>query len=271
MAASSEPTESHGPLAWDTFQRWAGRDLVREVWYFGSGGDRLYASAYASPRPRLSTGLVMCPSWGSEMAHLQDLCHDVARGLASAGGAGLVYHPPAHGDSTGDPDSLTLNRLVKAAVDAARDAGRRLPQHRWQLCGIRLGASVAMVAAEELSCELVLLIEPALDPAAYFDEIRRAGRRGALGHGTGEAVFGYPLPDSTVASATEVDVGGAVERFPGKVFAVRAARRDSPSMPASVETITVQRAWRPKPSARQRAPFVQAMLSRLVGRLEAAL
>lgn len=212
----------------------------------------------------------MCPSWGSEMAHLQDVCHDVARGLASAGGAGLVYHPPAHGDSTGDPAGLTLERLVQAAKDAARDAGGRLPQHRWQLCGIRLGASVAMVAAEELSCELVVLLEPALDPLAYFDEHRRAGRRGALGVGTDEAVFGYPLPGSTIASATEVDVAGAVGRFPGKVVVVRAARRGSPSMLASVETITVQRAWRPKPSPRQRGPFVEAVLSRLVGRVEAA-
>ncbi len=204
------------------------------------------------------------------MAHLQDLCHDVARGLASAGGAGLVYHPPAHGDSTGDPAGLTLERLAQAAKDAARDAGGRLPQHRWQLCGIRLGASVAMVAAEELSCELVVLIEPALDPAAYFEEVRRAGRRGALGHGTEEAVFGFPLPASTVASASEVDVGGAVRRFPGRVLVVRAARRDPPSMPASAETITVPRAWRPRPSARQRAPFVEAVISALAGPVEAA-
>src|SRR2546422_8797638 len=119
-------------------RRWPRHPPDRRVAYFASRGRRLYASMSAATGPRNDVGIVICPSWGFEMASLLGFGHDLARTWARLGGAGLLYHPPGLGDSEGALEDLSQEDLVKAAVDAARTASDMLPSFRRGFVGIRL-------------------------------------------------------------------------------------------------------------------------------------
>ena len=237
------------------------KGVRREVLFFPSGGDSLYGSMYASERlfnldpssPR-GLGLVVCPSWGYEVADLLELSHAIARRVALDGGAGFVYHPPGHGDSTGGPEHLVFESLVRAALDAAYRAAGLVPAVTWRLTGIRLGASVAVLAVASqgasrtiarLADDALPLVQPALDPAGYFEEMEVNARRLARISSAREPVlFGHPFPDGLRLSASRAGVERALAGLDGRYAVVRCASPPSGRPPAKAEEVTVQARWR---------------------------
>ena len=272
MSSTAEAVPPEGGAGWQEAGTWSGEGIRREAWFFSSGSDHLYASLYAAEEQQLDVGLVVCPSWGWELAHQLDLCHDLARSLARFGGAGLVYHPPGHGDSTGETESVTMERLVGAAVDAVAAAAARRREFAWRFAGIRLGAAVAIVAGQRLDHDLVALIQPALNAHAYFQEALRTGRRASLGAGASDgAVFGHSVGEAILSSASEVDVAGALRRFGGRGLVLK-GESSPPSESASIaglDTIMLSRPWRLHPRARDRSELVGAALRWLEATQEA--
>jgi len=186
-----------------------------------SGPDLLFATMQASRDPR-APGLVICLSWGWELSHYADSAHRLADALAERGGAAMVLHWPGHGDSTGTPDEATMPRLAQAAGDALRAARDWLPEARWGLAGIRLGAAVAALTAAETDAAFLAMIQPELDPVRFFEESREAARRVSLiREGAPRWWFGQELPDRVVRSAHEVDVSEAIDSYPGPCLVVR--------------------------------------------------
>jgi hypothetical protein len=62
----------------------------------------------------------------------------------------------------------------------------------------------------------LLLVQPALEPGSYFEEIRAMARRASLGAGTtGEFAFGYPVPTQVPQSLSDV-VSDELAEFEGK-------------------------------------------------------
>ena len=66
----------------------------------------MYAALYA-PETADPDGVVICPSWGADVALAIDASHRLASTLAEHGVAVALYHPPGHLDSSGDPRDVT--------------------------------------------------------------------------------------------------------------------------------------------------------------------
>ena len=215
--------------------------LRREVFFFRSGSDLLYGSLTVTDPATSALGLVVCPSWGQDMADQLELCHHVARAVAASGGAGLVYHPPGHGDSRGDIATLSLERLVASAVDASAAAAARVPDIAWQVAGVGLGATVAALAAQRLDGSILPLVQPDLDPGSYFGRLERYARLARLG--TEGVLFGYPLSEELRSDAAEVDLAPALRPGPRRVARIRFAAPVPPPAPVSVEDVVVPGEW----------------------------
>jgi alpha-beta hydrolase superfamily lysophospholipase len=220
--------------------------MVRSVLFFPCGREQLYGSLYAAERPSGRTALILCPSWGHEMAELVELSHALARGMARLGGAGFVFHPPGHGDSTGELDLIGMSDLVEGAEAAARTAGAVAPGFDWALAGIRLGASVAALAAARGSGSVVALIQPVLDPPAYFDELRRFSRRLSPGGEPGERsmVFGHPLSPDPAQGVVQEDVRRALDMVDGPSVVVHCEGSPPHPVVRYGELVTVPGRWR---------------------------
>jgi alpha-beta hydrolase superfamily lysophospholipase len=189
--------------------------LRREAFFFRSGDDSLYGSMYVASPALVSAGVVICPGWGWEHNAMIDGAHRLAMGQARRGGAAMLLHWPGHGDSGGDPEEATIERLVEATVAAVATAIARIPEVSWRLVGIRLGAAAAVLAADSVDVGGLLLVQPALDPEHWFTELERmAGQAGGW-------FGGFPLSPAVRASARSISVEGALRRFDGKGAAAR--------------------------------------------------
>jgi pimeloyl-ACP methyl ester carboxylesterase len=233
---------------WGDTGTWVGDDLRREVFFFDSGGERLYGSVYAAAPSAPAAGVAICNSWGFEGNQSDATMHAIALRTARHGGAGALFHYPGYGDSHGDPSEVSIDSLVDAAVDAVDEARRRLPGTRWTLAGLMFGASVATLAARRAEIDRLLLIQPALHVSSYFSRLERSARRAAVRvpARAGNA-YGYPLPTRILEAAPAIDVAvaEALAQFDGKGAVVRyeePPRREP--IPERFEDVVVPGSWR---------------------------
>ncbi|HMJ73589.1 MAG TPA: hypothetical protein VK471_09525 [Solirubrobacterales bacterium] len=242
---------------WSDAGAWVGDGLRREVFFFRSGRVDLYGSLYAAAEPSLPIGLVACGSWGIEADRTEPLMRSVALATARLGGAAFVFHYPGYGDSYGGLADLTLVDLGGAAADAVAEASRRYPDLAWSLAGYMFGASVACLALQYSAARLLLLVQPALRPSAYFARLTENRRSLAPGSGlvneTIEAgtapgmAYGYPVPRHIVEHGEEADaaVAAALAAFPGEGAIVRHQRPvETDAGPPGFEQVEVAGAWR---------------------------
>ncbi|MFL5515973.1 MAG: hypothetical protein ACJ8DJ_07445, partial [Gemmatimonadales bacterium] len=225
------------------------RSVRREVFLFESGGEQLFASLYASARPSRPAGVVVCPSWGIEANRMFGLVHGLVHRAAELGGAGLVFHYPGYGDSTGRLASVTMEDLAAAAIDATADASRREPGLEWGFAGVRLGAAVAALARRTARVRQLLLVQPALDPASYFEEVLAKRRRATLGRdGATRFAFGYPVPEAllrvgpSITSSVSSELG-SLDGENGLVVHYRTPAASWPGL-ERFDRITVAGRWR---------------------------
>ena len=229
---------------WSDAACWDSRHYRRESFFFPSGEDRLYGSLYAATEGVRPFGVVVCPSWGMEGRILLEWCHQLALGVADAGGTGLVVQWPGSQDSSGDPQSVTLESLVTATRDAVTAGKERCPDRRWALVGVRIGAAAASVAATTLDTPYLMLVQPELDPAAYFDEVERDGHRAHLdGELPPNWAFGHALPPAMRGVGTGDQVQAALAAFRGKGTVVRYKTPRATPPPDGMETVVVPGDW----------------------------
>jgi pimeloyl-ACP methyl ester carboxylesterase len=184
---------------WSDAAVWEGGGLRREVCYLRSGEAEVFVSTWG-PLTSAAFALLVCPPWGFEGSTSADLQTGIAHEAARRGGLGVVFHYPGHGDSTGDERTATVETMVRAAVDTARAVSDRFAGEL-MLAGLRLGASVAVLAAADLHPARVLVVDEELDPASYFSELARRARRASLAYpGSKDLAFGVPLSDAVARS-----------------------------------------------------------------------
>jgi hypothetical protein len=162
---------------------------------------------------------------------LSEWCHRFAHGLAASGVAAVIPHWPGTEDSDGNPNEITLDRLVEAGVDTTTAAAARGAVPAWGVAGIGVGASVAALVAPKLEASRLVLVQPVLDLVAYFAERERVGRRAQLGRETTpDWSFGHPHPPGLRRDQDTARVLDALRSFSGKGMVVQ-YRRPSPARP----------------------------------------
>ena len=245
---------------------WDG-DIHREVFFFESGGERLYGSLYAAASPEPASGTAICNSWGYEGNQCDATTQRTALALARGGGAALIFHHPGFGDSEGEPAEATMERLAEATTDALAEARAHRPGAAWGLAGMMLGSAVASLAAARCRPSHLLLVQPALRPSRYFARLERSARRAAARvPARADNAYGYPLPHRIRAAGERDDaaVVTALERYDGRGAVLRYERPPREGqIPARFEDLVLAGSWRF--GARQRPELAKAAADWLSG------
>jgi alpha/beta superfamily hydrolase len=140
--------------------------------FFVRDGKHLFRADYL-PRGETASCLVLCSPFAEEKVRTQRVYVSFARALASAGTGAVCFDYYGDGDSEGDfEDARFEDRLldIKAVYqDACEQTGAR----RTALLGLRWGATLAALAAEELQPDFLVLWDPVVDTDKYFrDHLR---------------------------------------------------------------------------------------------------
>jgi hypothetical protein len=230
---------------WSEASKWDDETCHRESFRLSSGDDKLYASLYSSRPTTPKMGVVVLPHWGHDGRFLLEWCHALALGAARLGGCGLLVHWPGSEDSEGDPGRVTVDQLVQAVLSALCAGKERLPEVPWSVAGVRLGATVASIAAARAEAHKVALVQPVLDPEPYFNGVERRARlvraltRGAPHPGWG---FGEEVPSGLRGLSAGL-VRKGLEGLRADVAVVHYRLPVLGPLPPNIRDITVRGKW----------------------------
>ena len=192
-----------------------GKPAMRPVTFGGC-----YGSLHLPAGGRATTGVVLCNPFGYDALCVHRGWRDFAEALSVAGGLpALRFDYPGTGDSEGKEEDPQRFRAwidsVKAATQYLRAA---TGVTRVILCGMRLGATLAVIAAEELGdIDTLVLMAPVISGKRYIRELGMqhqswlktpGGRDGAQEVNDGRAVgaFGFLVNSDTLEQLAVVDL-----------------------------------------------------------------
>lgn len=125
------------------------------------------------------TGVVLCAPGGHEAMWSHRAWRHLADDIAAAGLPALRFDYPGSGDSGGgDDDPRFVEQAVASIVAAAARLRELAGVERVVLCGLRLGATLAVLAAEAMATHHstaaagLILLAPATNGRTYLRELR---------------------------------------------------------------------------------------------------
>ena len=122
-------------------------------------------------------GVVLCASWEYEAAMVGPTLRAFADRLARAGLPTLRFDYPGCGDSLGTNEAPGAFDNALASISVAAETLRaQAGVDRVVLVGHRLGAALALIAAETLDVEAVVMISPAVHGKTFVAEQRAMSR-----------------------------------------------------------------------------------------------
>ncbi|SEI53206.1 alpha/beta hydrolase family protein [Paraburkholderia diazotrophica] len=133
----------------------------------------LHEAADARARQTARVGVVLCSPFGYDALCAHRGWRELAEALALCGMPALRFDYPGTGDSIGveqDPDRIGawLASIEAAAVRLRAATGVQ----RLVLCGLRLGAALAALAAQRIGgVEQIVLLAPVISGRAYIREL----------------------------------------------------------------------------------------------------
>ncbi|MGF6601490.1 pimeloyl-ACP methyl ester carboxylesterase [Paraburkholderia sp. GAS448] len=192
-----------------------GNPAMRPVTFGGC-----YGSLHLPARGGATTGMVLCSPFGYDALCVHRGWRDFAEALTVAGGIPVLrFDYPGAGDSDGNEEDPQRFRTwidsIKAAAEYLRAATGIT---RVILCGLRLGATLAVLAAEELGgVDSLVLMAPVIAGKRYIRELGLQhqswlktpnGRESAQADDIGRAVgaFGFQLYADTLEQLAAVDL-----------------------------------------------------------------
>jgi exosortase A-associated hydrolase 2 len=190
---------------------------VAESFFFGTKPQNLFG-VYHAPETHADRdlGVVIAPPYGSEYMKTHRALRQLALRLARSGFHVLRFDFRGCGDSAGEPDDACLDVWVEdldTAIDELKD---RTGVGRVALAGLRLGGTLALLAAaRRRDVEALALWEPILDGPAYVAELTDLGRtwRRQKRIETGRAaddeaadILGFPLANSLRQSLSDLSL-----------------------------------------------------------------
>jgi exosortase A-associated hydrolase 2 len=142
--------------------------------YFPNGDQRLFGVLHDSPGPAAGPVFVFCHPFGEEKLWAHRAFVAFARELAAIGHPVLRFDYRGNGDSDGAFSESTLETMVSDVHAAIREARARTGRSDVSLLGLRFGAAVAAIVAEEASdVRHLVLWAPIIDGARYMQELLR--------------------------------------------------------------------------------------------------
>ncbi|AZG16077.1 serine aminopeptidase domain-containing protein [Cupriavidus pauculus] len=166
---------------------------------------------------RGNTGVVLCAPHGHEMMWAHRAFRHLADHLAQAGVPVLRFDYRGTGDAADlpggiDPLAAALDDIAAATTLLRRTSGAT----RVVLCGLRLGASLAALAATRIDAAGVVMLAPVLDGRLYLRELRalHAGwRNSAIPEldvpptpAGAQDVLSFRLPATTLAAIQSIRI-----------------------------------------------------------------
>lgn len=192
------------------------------VFHFGSAERYLVGTLHYTPRlRRRSAAVLLCNPMGEEAARAHRLYRVLATQLERAGYAAQRFDYVGTGDSAGSDEDATVASFRDDIELAAAELARRSGVDRLALVGLRLGATLAALAAERLCPRHLVLWDPVVDGAAYLRELATAHRcymRGELGamgwqdrlrvdaNGVPDEALGIPISTELAAGIAAIDL-----------------------------------------------------------------
>lgn len=221
-------------------------DMSESPFFFPCGNRRLFGIFHA-PRTALRGAFVFCHAFAEEKLWAHRVHVSFARELAARGYAVLRFDHFGHGDSEGAYQDATLERYREdiGAALAALDTcvANDCPVG---LLGLRLGASLAALAAEEHPhLQRLVLWDPILDGEKYGQEILLSNLATQMAtHGKVVAdrsqlvaqmeagqtvnVDGYEVAHALFSQLSALRLTGSRKRFSGQTLIVQIDRGPKP-------------------------------------------
>jgi alpha-beta hydrolase superfamily lysophospholipase len=146
----------------------------RQPLYFGEGADALFGWYHRAERTiRRDVVAVVCAPIGPEYTRSHRTVRHLADRLARAGVPTLRFDYHGVGDSAGDEhDPDRVGDWKRSIVAAVREARRLSRCERVVLIGVRLGATLAALEAQEAGADLLVLWNPVVKGRSYVRELQ---------------------------------------------------------------------------------------------------
>ncbi len=118
-------------------------------------------------------GVLLCPPIGQEHVRAHWALRQVGLALSRAGFHCFRFDWLGVGDSAGDLRSATIDAWKDNAVEAAQELRDVAGLRKVSIVGLRVGATIAVLAAEEIRPTCLVLWDPVIDGARYLADLRR--------------------------------------------------------------------------------------------------
>lgn len=202
--------------------------------------------------------MLLCNPFGEEASRSHRIYRVLATQLERAGFAVLRFDYSGTGDSAGEARDATLDAWLEDITAAAERLRALSGAARIAVVGLRLGASLAMLAgARGLAVRHLVLWDPVVDGAAYLRELttqHRSYMRSEIGEtwrdqlvispaGVPEEALGAPISAALGAQLAAIDLAAPRHAVAAEHFTVITTRatpdveRLRPGLPASARWI----------------------------------
>ena len=188
--------------------------VTRHPHYFGAGAEATFGWYHHAARPiGRDCVAVICAPIGPEYTRSHRTLRHLADRLARAGVPALRFDYHGIGDSPGDEqDAGRFEHWTRSIATAVRHAREVSGCERVCLVGVRLGATLAALHAEEAGADLVVLWNPVVKGRAYARELQAismTAQRAAAAGDDGLESAGFRISAQTLAHLKGVDLAQA--------------------------------------------------------------
>jgi uncharacterized protein len=211
--------------------------------FFPRSGRSLFGILHEPRQPTRLPPFVFCHPFGEEKLWTHRVFVSFARRLAERGHVVLRFDYLGNGDSDGDFSESSLSSAI-ADVHAAIDHVRRAAAaSRVSLLGLRLGATIASLVAEEaVGIQELVLWAPIVDGGRYMQELLRTNLTtqmatfkeirqdrealvSDLSQGRTVNVDGYEIAQPMYADVSAISLGRSSKRFNGPCLVAQLDRQ----------------------------------------------
>jgi uncharacterized protein len=203
--------------------------------FFGDSASPLFGVYHApSEEIRRQTAVLICPPFMHENIRTHRLLRQVALRLVREGFPVLRFDFFGEGDSSGDGGEGDGARWVDDVGMAAEELMGTSGVANVALLGLRLGASVAaLAAAKGLETDRIVLWDPVLEGVPYLDSLEAMHQK-MLRNGTRflnprtsspEELLGFPFPSPRRAFLRELTLWSLDLRMPRRIALIASSDR----------------------------------------------